>query len=193
MPNRLNHYNFSTLHRLYITLHWWILVLLLISVDWYKHSNTNVAGSKCILKRYRCINLKTKRDILSKCPHYIMAYRINLGDMCILLTLGLCLAYIDCSSCQIWSVYMQYLRRCDHSNNCLFLVIRQAEVLLNFFGVCIGYLCGKMGSYLVCKMNVVILSCKIARTSGKVTGRHLNRAVTAFHQIRNGECLLTWI
>ena len=42
---------FSILHRLYISLHRWIPGLLLIFVDWYKHSNTNVAGSKCILNR----------------------------------------------------------------------------------------------------------------------------------------------
>ena len=46
--NRRNQYNFSTLHRLYIWGHRWILVLLLIFVDWYKHSNTNVLGSKCV-------------------------------------------------------------------------------------------------------------------------------------------------
>ena len=43
------------------------------------------------------------------------------------------LAYFEYSLCQIWSVYMQYLRCYDHSNGCLFLVIHQAEVLLNFF------------------------------------------------------------
>ena len=42
---------FSILHRLYIWGHRWILALLLIFVDWYKHSNTNFAGSKCILNR----------------------------------------------------------------------------------------------------------------------------------------------
>ena len=35
-PNRLNQYKFSTLHRLYLWEHRWILVLLLIFVDWYK-------------------------------------------------------------------------------------------------------------------------------------------------------------
>ena len=53
-----------------------------------------------------------------------------------LFALVLNLAYIDYSLCQIWSVYMQYLHCCDHSNECLFLVIQQAEVLLNFFGEC---------------------------------------------------------
>ena len=43
MSNRWNRYNFSTLHRLYIWEHRWILGLLLISIDWYKHSNTNVS------------------------------------------------------------------------------------------------------------------------------------------------------
>ena len=52
MSNRWNQYNFSTIHRLCILLHRWILVLLLKFVDWYKHSNTDVAGSKCILNRY---------------------------------------------------------------------------------------------------------------------------------------------
>ena len=47
--------HFLTLHWLYILLHRWILVPLLIFVDWYKHSNTNVAGSKCIFNRYCCI------------------------------------------------------------------------------------------------------------------------------------------
>ena len=55
MSNRWNQYKFSTLCRLCISLHRWILVLLLIFVDWYKHSNTNVGGSKCILNRYWCI------------------------------------------------------------------------------------------------------------------------------------------
>ena len=78
-------------------------------------------------------NLKTKSDFWSKCPHYMMGYIMNLGSMHFLLSLVLNLAYIDYSFC----VYMQYLRCCDHSSNCLFLVIQQAGVLLNFFGECI--------------------------------------------------------
>ena len=78
-------------------------------------------------------NLKTESDFWSKCPHNIMGYIINLGSMFFLFTLVLYLAYIDYSLCQIWSVYMQYLWCCDHCNKCLFLVIQQAEVLLNFF------------------------------------------------------------
>ena len=49
-----------------------------------------------------------------------------------LLSLVLNLAYIEYSLFQIWSVYMQYLRCCDHSNKCLFFVRQQAQVLLNF-------------------------------------------------------------
>ena len=79
-------------------------------------------------------NLKTNGSFfLSKWSHYIMGYIINLGPMFFLFPLVLNLAYIDYSLCQIWSVYMQYLRCCDHSNECLFLVIQQAEVLLTFF------------------------------------------------------------
>ena len=44
------------------------------------------------------------------------------------------LRYIEYSLCQIWVVYMQFLRCC--SNKRLFLVIYLAQVLLNFFGEC---------------------------------------------------------
>ena len=135
--NRWNQYNFSTLHRLHTLLHRWILVLLLIFVDWYEHSNTNVAGSKCILNRNWCIIWRPKRDIWSKCPHYILGYMINVGPMSVLCALVLNLAYTNYWLCQNWSVYMQYLWRCDHSNNCLFLVTRQVEVLLNISSDCI--------------------------------------------------------
>ena len=40
---------------------------------------------------------------------------------------------------------MQYLRCCDHSNERLFLIIQQAEVLLNFFGECIVMKVGIIG------------------------------------------------
>ena len=53
--------------------------------------------------------------------------------MFFLFSLVLNLAYIDYTLCQIWSAYMQYLRRCDHTDKCSFLVIQQAEVLLNLF------------------------------------------------------------
>ena len=65
-----------------------------------------------------------------------MGYIMNLGSMFFLFSLVLNLAYIDYSMCQIWSVYIQYLGCCDHYNECLFLVIQQADVLLNFFGEC---------------------------------------------------------
>ena len=80
-------------------------------------------------------NLKTKSDFWSKCP---MDYIINLGSMFFLVSLVWHLAYIDYSLCQIWSVCVQYLQCCDHSKKCLFLVVQQAEVLLNFFGECSG-------------------------------------------------------
>ena len=77
-------------------------------------------------------NLKTKGDFWSQWPHYIRGYITNLGSIFFVFTLVLHEAYIDYPLCQIWSVYMQYLRCCDHSNKCLFLVIQEAEVLLNF-------------------------------------------------------------
>ena len=86
-------------------------------------------------------NLKTKSDFWSKYPHYIMDYILNLGSMFFLVSLVWNLAYIDYSLCQIWSVYMQYLQCCDHSKKCLFLVVQQAEVLLNFFGECRWLMC----------------------------------------------------
>ena len=60
MSNRWNQYKFSTLYRLYKWGHRCILILLLIFVDWYKHSNTNVAGSKCTLNRLWCITWRPK-------------------------------------------------------------------------------------------------------------------------------------
>ena len=88
------------------------------------------------LKSILVYNLKTKSDFRSECPHYIMGYIINLGSIFFIFSLVLNLAYIDYSLCQTWSVYIQYLRCCDNSNKCLFLVIQQAEVLLNFFAEC---------------------------------------------------------
>ena len=82
MSNRLNQYNFSTLHRLYIWGHRWILVLLLIYVNWCKHSNTNIVGFKCILNLF-------------------------------------------------WRIIWRSRAIFDHSIKCLFLVIQQAEVLIN--------------------------------------------------------------
>ena len=79
-------------------------------------------------------NLLTKSDFCSECLHYIMGYITNWGFMFFLFSLVLNLVYIGYSLCQ--SVYMQYLRCCDHSNKCFFLVIQQAQVLLNIFGEC---------------------------------------------------------
>ena len=140
MSNRWNQYNFLTLHRLYIWGHRWILLLLLIFIEWNKHSNTKVLATKCILNRFWCIIWRPKNGFWSKCPHYIMGYITHLGSIFFLLSLVLNLAYIDDSLCQIWSVYTQYLRCCGCSNKCLLLVFQQAEVLLNFFlvSVCIG-------------------------------------------------------
>ena len=52
MSSRWNQYNFSTLPRLYIWEHRWIIILLLIFADRNNHPNTNVAGSKYILNRF---------------------------------------------------------------------------------------------------------------------------------------------
>ena len=90
-------------------------------------------GFQVHFKSILVYNLKTKRDFGSICPHYIMGYLTNLGSLFFLLSLVLNLTCIDYLLCQIWSVYMQYLRCFDHSNKCLFFVIQQAEVLLNFF------------------------------------------------------------
>ena len=91
-------------------------------------------GFQVYYKSIVVYNLKTKSVFfLPKCLHYIMSYIINLGCMFFLLSLVLSLAYIDDSLCQILSVYMQYLRCCEHFNKCLLLVNQQAEVLLNFF------------------------------------------------------------
>ena len=74
-------YNFSTPHQLYRRWHRWILVPLLIFVDWHKHSNTKCCGFKVHFKLILVHNLKAKDDFWSKCPHYIMDYIINLGPM----------------------------------------------------------------------------------------------------------------
>ena len=98
------------------------------------------SGSMRISNRFWCIIWKQKRFLIKKkkkYPHYIIGYLINFGPMFFIFSLFLNLAYIGYSLCQIWSVYTQCLRCCDHSNKCLFLVIQQAEVLLNFWWVCI--------------------------------------------------------
>ena len=54
-----------------------------------------------------------------------MGYIIKVGFYIFPIFIGLNLAYIDYSLCQIWSVYMQYLRFYDNSDKCLFLIIQQ--------------------------------------------------------------------
>ena len=60
MSNKLNQYRFSILHQLYIWGHMWILALLLIFVDWYKHSNTKYILNQiwCIIRRPKAILMK---------------------------------------------------------------------------------------------------------------------------------------
>ena len=41
--------------------HRWILLLLLIDLDWFKHSHSSVSGSKCIWNRFGCIFEDHKR------------------------------------------------------------------------------------------------------------------------------------
>ena len=61
MSNRWNQYNFfNPSSVIYIWGHGWILVLLLIFIDWYKHSNTKVLDSKCILNRFWCMIWRPK-------------------------------------------------------------------------------------------------------------------------------------
>ena len=122
---------FSTLHRLFIWRHRWILVLLLIFVNWYKHSNTNIVGSRCILNRFLVYNLKTKSDFFIKMSTLHNGLHNKFELYVFPMSLVLNLAYIDYSLCLIWSIHMVYLQCCDHSNKCLFLVIQQ--VLVNFF------------------------------------------------------------
>ena len=72
----------------YIWGHWWILVQLLISIDWYKYSNTKVLGSKCILNGFSSIIWRPKVFFfLSKCPNYIMGCITDLGSIFFLFSL----------------------------------------------------------------------------------------------------------
>ena len=81
-------------------------------------------------------DLKIKSDFFFKMSTLHNGLHNKFGLYVFLFSLILNLAYIDYSLCQFWSIYIQFLRCCDHSNKCLFLVIQQAEVLLNFFGEC---------------------------------------------------------
>ena len=135
-----NQHSFSALHRLYIWGHSWILVLLLIFVDRYKHSNTTVSDFKSILNRFGCIIWRQRRMFIKISTFH---NRLHNTFVCCIFLFGLevvfNLAYINYSLCRIWSVNMQYLRCCDHSDESLFLIIQQAEVLLNVFGECICF------------------------------------------------------
>ena len=102
MPNRRNQYKFSTQHQLYFWEHRWILVQLLISADWFWHSNSRVWGSKYILNRLGCKIWRPKAVIDKKCSHYIIGYIRDLGPIFFTLSLVLNLYSI----CRIWSVYM---------------------------------------------------------------------------------------
>ena len=70
MSNRWNQCGFSILHWLYIWGHRWILALLLIFADLCKHSNTNVAGFKCILNQIWCIIWRPKRFLIKMSTLY---------------------------------------------------------------------------------------------------------------------------
>ena len=118
--------------------HKWILVRLLIFIDWYKHSNTNVSGSRCILNRFWCIIWRPKL-VLIKMSTLQNELHNKFWLYIFLFSLVLNLACIGHSLCQIWSVYVHYLWGCDFSNKCVFLVLQQAEVLLNFFGECMHH------------------------------------------------------
>ena len=101
---------FSTLHQLYISGHKWILMLLLVSVDYNKQPNSNFFSFQVHFKSIRGIIWRSKQLLI----------RI------------FTLHNVVPNLCQIWYAYVQYLRCCDHFHACLFLDIQRARVLLNF-------------------------------------------------------------
>ena len=117
-------------------------------MDRYKHLDTNIGGSRCILNRFWCIFWRPKAIFIKIFAlHNRLHNKLSFYIFHIFICLNL--PYIDYSPCQMWRVYMQYLRCCDHSNECLFLVFQQAEVLLNFFSwvyVCDGNCCLTMSA-----------------------------------------------
>ena len=138
MSNRRNQYNFLTLHRFYMGAQ--VNSSAIANIHWLMQTfKYQSFGFKVHCKSILVYNLKTKSGLWSKCLHYIKGFIFFLFSFVLNLV---CIGY---SLCQIWSVYMQYLRWCDHSNKCLLLVIQQAEVLLNFFGGCISILRGRVG------------------------------------------------
>ena len=78
---------FNPLWATYIRGYRWILVLLLIFVEWCKHPNTNVAGSKCILNWFCCVIWRPYAVFfLSKSPHYIMNCITNFSPLFLIFT-----------------------------------------------------------------------------------------------------------
>ena len=74
MPNIRNQHNFSTLHWFYIWKCRWILALLLVSVDWFKPSNSTVSRSKCILYRFKCIIWRPTANFDKMCTLHNMLH-----------------------------------------------------------------------------------------------------------------------
>ena len=101
ISNRWNQYNFSTLHRLSLWGHGWILILVLIFFLLIQTFKYQCCGIQVHFKTVLVYNLQIKSDFWSKCPHYIMGYIINLGSILFLFLLVLYFAYIDYSLCQI--------------------------------------------------------------------------------------------
>ena len=87
-------------------------------------------GFQVHFKSILVYNVKTKSDLCQMSTLHNGLHN-KFGFYFFLCSLVLNLAYIDYSLRQIWSVNIQCLRCCDHSNKCLFLVIQEAEVLLN--------------------------------------------------------------
>ena len=128
-------------------------------------------GFKVHFKLILVYNLKTKSNFWSKYPHYIMGCMINLGSMFFLFLLVLNLAYIEYPLCHIWSVYMQYLRCCDHYDKCLFPITQQAEVLLNFFGECINI------TLWLTQSHISVKNCKLYCKLSSNWWYHLNQSI----------------
>ena len=174
MSHRWNQYNFSTLHRLFLREHRWILVLLLIYVDWYIHSKTDVAGSKYILNRFWCITWRSKAIFFIKMSTLHNGLHNKFWASCFCYLHWFWIWNISIIHFAKFEVYTCSI--CDHSNKCLFLVIQDAEVLQNFFGECMLYKCrgspwqrascGKMfpcHDVFILKIiseNVIIFACK---------------------------------
>ena len=121
---------FSTIYRLYIWGRRWIRMLLLILLDWCKHANTKVSGSKCILNRFWYILWRPKAFFVKMLTYNNGSHnKFGLYIFPIFLGLEFCIYwwFIVPNSKHIHAVLaMLWLFLF------LFLVIQQAEVLLNF-------------------------------------------------------------